>query len=163
EETRMLTDGYFRFKRLGAVRIKGVSDPVEIHEVTGVGPLRTKLEVSARRGLSVFIGRQREIEVLRQAWGGARGGHGQDGSVVGEPGVGKSRLFHEFKLSSQSGCLLLETFSVSHGKASAYLPVIDLLKSYFQITVEDDERRRREKVIGKLFALERSLEDILPY
>jgi class 3 adenylate cyclase/tetratricopeptide (TPR) repeat protein len=163
EETRKLTDGYFRFKGLGAARIKGVSEPVEIHEVTGVGPLRTKLEVSARRGLSRFTGRQREMELLRQALELARGGHGRIVGAIGEPGVGKSRLFHEFKLSSQSGCLVLETFSVSHGKASAYLPVIELLKGYFQITVEDDERRRREKVIGKLLALERSLEDVLPY
>ena len=163
EETRKLTDGCFRFKGWGAAWIKGVTDPVEIHEVTGFGPLRTKLEVSARRGPSRFIGWQREMELLGRPLELARGGHGQIVAVIGEPGVGKSRLFHEFKLSSQSGCLLLETFSVSHGKASAYLPVIDLLKSYFQITVEDDERRRREKVIGKLFALERSLEDILPY
>jgi class 3 adenylate cyclase/predicted ATPase len=163
EETRKLTEGYFRFKGLGTARIKGVSDLVEIHEVAGVGPLRTKLEVSARRGLSRFTGRQREMGVLRQASELARGGHGQIVAVIGEPGVGKSRLFHEFTTSPQSGSLVLESFSVAHGKASAYLTVIDLLKSYFQITVEDDERRRREKVIGKLLALDRSLEDILPY
>jgi predicted ATPase len=77
--------------------------------------------------------------------------------------VGKSRLFYEFKLTSQSGCLILEAFSVSYGKASPYLPVIELLKSYFDITVEDDERKRREKVGGKVLMLDRSLEDTLPY
>jgi predicted ATPase len=82
---------------------------------------------------------------------------------MGEPGVGKSRLFYEFKLTSQSGCLVLEAFSTSYGKASPYLPVIELLKSYFEISVEDEERKRREKIMGKVLALDRSLEDTLPY
>ena len=82
---------------------------------------------------------------------------------MGEPGLGKSRLFYEFKLTSQAGCLVLEAYSVSHGKASPYLPVIELLKSYFQIQPQDDERTRREKVIGKVLDLDRSLEDTLPY
>jgi predicted ATPase len=82
---------------------------------------------------------------------------------MGEPGVGKSRLFYEFKLLSQRGCLVLETFSVSHGKAYPYLPLIDLLKNYFQITLQDDERQRREKIGGKVLMLDRNLEDTLPY
>src|SRR5215207_4869994 len=82
---------------------------------------------------------------------------------MGEPGLGKSRLFYEFKLTSQSGCLILEAYSVSYGKASPYLPVIELLKSYFDITAQDDERKRREKVTGKVLSLDRSLEETLPY
>ena len=82
---------------------------------------------------------------------------------MGEPGVGKSRLFFEFKAIAQSGCLVLEAFSVSHGKASAYLPVIDLLKSTSRSSPEDDERTRREKVAGKVVTLDRTLEDTLPY
>ena len=84
---------------------------------------------------------------------------------MGEPGVGKSRLFYEFKGShcTYAGCLVLETFSVSHGKAYPYLPLIDLLKNYFQLTNQDDERRRREKITGKVLTLDRGLEDILPY
>ena len=82
---------------------------------------------------------------------------------MGEPGLGKSRLFYEFKLTSQSGCLALEAFSVSHGKASPYLSVIELLKNYFQIKIEDDERARQAKVMGQVLSLDRSLEDTLPY
>jgi predicted ATPase len=82
---------------------------------------------------------------------------------MGEPGLGKLRLFHEFKLLSLSGCLVLEAYSVSHGKATAYLPVIELLKSYFDTQAGDDERTRREKVGGKVLMLDRSLEDTLPY
>jgi predicted ATPase len=82
---------------------------------------------------------------------------------VGEPGVGKSRLFYEFKLLTQKGCLVLETFSVSHGKAYPYLPLVELLKSYLQLTPQDDERKRREKITGKVLTLDRGLEDTLPY
>src|SRR5262249_45063426 len=83
--------------------------------------------------------------------------------VMGEPGVGKSRLFYEFKLISQSGCLALDALSVSYGKASPYLPAIELLKTYFQIQPQDDERTRQEKVTGKVLTLDRSLENTLPY
>jgi predicted ATPase len=82
---------------------------------------------------------------------------------MAEAGVGKSRLYFEFKAKNQSGWMVLETFSVSHGKASAFLPVIDLLWSYFEITSDDDERKRREKINGKVLTLDRSLEDALPY
>jgi len=100
---------------------------------------------------------------MRRALESARAGHGQIVAAMGEPGVGKSRLFFEFKAISQSGCLVLEAYSVSHGKASAYLPVVDRLKNYFEIASEDDERKRREKITGKVLALDRSLEDTLPY
>src|SRR6266851_979841 len=93
----------------------------------------------------------------------AKSGRGQIVAAMAEPGVGKSRLFFEFKATSQSGWMVLETVSVSHGKASAYLPVIDLLRNYFDITAGDDERKRREKVTGRVVALDRSLEDTLPY
>src|SRR5437867_2316962 len=82
---------------------------------------------------------------------------------MGEPGVGKSRLFCEFRLTSHSGCLVLEASSVSYGKASPYLPLLDLLKSYFQLHPQDDERQRKEKITGKVLILDRSLEDTLPY
>jgi class 3 adenylate cyclase/predicted ATPase len=163
EHTHKLTDGYFEFKSLGAAQVKGVTDPLKIYEVSGIGPLRTRLQVAARRGLARFIGRQRELETLQNALAQTCAGHGQIVGVMGEPGVGKSRLFHEFKVLSQAGCFILETFSVSHGKAYPYLPLIDLLKNYFQLTPQDDERARREKLTGKVLTLDRSLEEILPY
>jgi predicted ATPase len=103
------------------------------------------------------------MEALRHAAELARTGHGQLVGAIGEPGAGKSRLFHEFKLISQSDWIVLEAFSVSHGKASAYLPVVDLLHGYFEITSDDDGRKRREKVGGKVLMLDRMLEDALPY
>jgi class 3 adenylate cyclase len=162
--THKLTDGYFEFKALGQTQIKGVEEPLNVYEVLGTGPLRTRLQVSAtRRGLTGFVGRQSEMEQMRKALEQAKAGHGQIVGVMGEPGLGKSRLFYEFELLSLSGCLVLQAFSVSHGKASPYLPIIELLKSYFQIHPQDDERGRRQKVIGKVLELDRSLEDALPY
>ena len=93
----------------------------------------------------------------------AKSGHGQIVAAIGEPGVGKSRLFYEFKVKNQSDWMVLEAASVSHGKASAYFPVIDLLHTYFKIVPEDDERSRRAKVIGAVLALDRTLEDTLPH
>jgi hypothetical protein len=136
-----------RSKDLGLTQIKGVEEPLNLYEVVGVGPLRTRLQVTAtRRGLTRFVGRQSEMEQLTKALEQAKAGHGQIVGVMGEPGLGKSRLFYEFTLLSLGGCLVLEAYSVSHGKATAYLPVIELLKSYFRIESQDDERTRREKV-----------------
>jgi len=163
ENTRKLCEGYFILKPLCPTRVKGVSEPVNVYEVTGLGPLRTRLQRSAGRGLTKFVGREREMEALRHAADQAKAGHGQIVAAMAEPGVGKSRLYFEFKATSQAGWMVLETFSISHGKASAYLPVIDLLRNYFDISATDDERKRREKVAGKITILDRSLEDALPY
>jgi class 3 adenylate cyclase/predicted ATPase len=163
EQTHKLTAGYFEFKALGKTQVKGVEEPLNVYEVVGAGPLRTRLQVAAQRGLTRFVGRQDEMEQLQRALDHAKAGHGQIVSVMGEPGLGKSRLFYEFKLTSQRGGLVLEAYSVSHGKASPYLPVIELLKSYFQIQPQDEERTRKEKIAGKVLILDRSLEDTLPY
>ncbi len=163
DQTRKLCEGYFTFKSLGPTKVKGVSEPVSVYEVTGLGPLRTRLQRSAARGLTKFVGRRREMDALRHALEQAEAGHGRIVAAIAEPGVGKSRLFYEFKAVSQSGCMVLETFSVSHGKASAYQPVIELLCNYFRIGDEDDDRSRREKVAGRLTILDPSLDDTRPY
>ncbi|RQR27737.1 zinc-ribbon domain-containing protein [Burkholderia sp. Bp9143] len=163
EYTHKLTQGYFSFKALGATPVKGLPEPLAVFEVLGLGPLRTRLQVSASRGLARFVGRSAELSHLQHALSQAMAGHGTIVGVVGEPGVGKSRLFHEFKLRAPQNCLVLETVSVSHAKAYPYLPLIEMLKSYCQIDPQDDERRRREKVTGKVLTLDRALEDCLPY
>ena len=163
EFTSRLVEGYFQLKPRGPTRLKGVSEPVNVYEVLGLGPLRTRLQRAAGRGLTKFVGRAREMEALKHALQQAKAGHGQIVAATAEPGVGKSRLFFEFKALSQSGSMVLETISVSHGKASAYLPVIDLLHGYFKIGSEDDARTRREKVAGRITILDRALEDTLPY
>ncbi len=163
EATRKLCEGYFILKALGATKVKGVTEPVNVYEVTGLGPLRTRLQRSAGRGLTKFVGRDREMNAMEAAAERAKSGHGQIVAAMAEAGTGKSRLFFEFKAKNQSGWMVLEAFSVSHGKASAYLPVLDLLHTYFKITSDDDARTRREKVTGRVLALDRTLEDALPY
>src|SRR4029450_4026691 len=109
-------------------------EKVEVYEATGVGAVRTRLQVAARRGLTRFVGRDTEIEQLRRSQQLAADGHGQVAAIVGEAGVGKSRLVYEFTHSHRMlGWLFLESASVSYGKTTSYLPVIDLLRGYFKI------------------------------
>ncbi len=163
EITQKLCAGYFSFAALGPTRVKGVTEPINVFEVTGLGPLRTRLQRSVGRGLTKFVGRQREMDAMRHAGAQARAGRGQIVAAIAEAGIGKSRLFFEFKATSQPDWMVLEALSVSHGKASAFMPVVDLLWGYFKINSDDDERTRREKVTGRVLALDRSLEDSLPY
>src|SRR5580704_15950425 len=163
ESTRRLVEGYFVLKPLGPARIKGVTDPVNLYEVTGLGPLRTRLQRSAGRGFTKFVGRQREMDAMKAAAEQAKAGRGQIVAAMAEAGVGKSRLMFEFKATIAAGWMVLEAFSVSHGKASSYLPVIDLLHSYFKIASQDDQRTRREKIAGRIAILDRALEDTIPY
>ena len=159
-DTVRFVEGYVEVEPLGAVPIKGVAAPVEVYEVTGARPVHTRLQASAAHGLTRFVGRHAELEQLRAALDQAARGSGQVVAVVGEPGVGKSRLFHEFIASHRTrGWLTLESASVSYGKASAYLPVLDLLRGYFRIESRDDTRAIREKVGGKMLMLDRGLED----
>src|SRR5262249_35022363 len=106
--TRKLCEGYFTFKSLGPTLVKGVSGPVEVYEVTGLGPLRTRLQQAAGRGLTKFVGREREIESLRHAAALVCEGRGQIVAAMADPGVGKSRLFYEFEATSASGWMVLE-------------------------------------------------------
>ena len=161
--TLALAEGYVEVKSLGPVPVKGLAEPVEVYEVTGAGSARTRLQASARRGLTRFVGRDAEVEQLRRSQQLAANGHGQIAAIVGEAGVGKSRLVYELVHSHRlHGWLTLESASVSYGKATSYLPVIDLLKGYFKIQDRDDLREIREKVTGKLLTLDRALEPTLP-
>ena len=161
--TLALVEGLVAVTSLGPVPVKGLAEPLEVFEVTGVGAARTRLHAAARRGLTRFVGRDRELEQLWRAQELAGKGRGQVAAVVGEAGVGKSRLVYEFTHSHRlQGWLVLEAASVSYGKATSYLPVIALLKGYFKIQDRDDQREMREKVTGKLLALDRALEPSLP-
>ena len=162
-ETLALAEGHIAVKALGPVPVKGLADPVEIYEVTGAGAARTRLEAAARRGLTRFVGRSAELEQLRSSLDRANLGNGQVVAVVGEPGVGKSRLFWELTHSHRvHGWLIVQSASVSYGKATAYRPVIELLRGYFEIESRDDPRKIREKVTGKVLTLGASLGSAVP-
>ncbi len=158
-----LVEGYVHVRPLGAVPVKGMADPVEIYEMIGAGGARTRLQAAAARGLSRFVGRHAELEALRRALDQVPASHGQVVGVVGEPGLGKSRLFWEFARSHRlQGWLILGSGAASYGRATPYLPVTDLLREYFRIEGRDDARRIREKVTGTLLTLAESLKPTLP-
>jgi class 3 adenylate cyclase/tetratricopeptide (TPR) repeat protein len=160
--TLRLVEGYVQVKALGKLQVKGLSEAVQAYEVTEAQAIRTRLQASTR-GLTRFVGREAEIAQLGIAWQRAAAGRGQIVAVLGEPGVGKSRLIYEFVRSrSREPWLIFETGSVPHGQGTAYLPVIELLKSYFKIYDRDDHRAIQEKVTVKLVALDGRLEACIP-
>jgi class 3 adenylate cyclase/tetratricopeptide (TPR) repeat protein len=160
--TMELAEGYVEVKPVGRLPVKGLPAPMDVYELVGVGPVRSRLRAAAARGLTPFVGRDSTMDQLRQALERAQAGSGQVVALVGEPGVGKSRLYWEFTHSHRAqGWLMLESDTVSYGKATAYLPVIDLLKGYFHIEGRDDTRTIREKVTGKVLSLDRGLEPSL--
>src|SRR5216684_4479920 len=163
EDTRHLVEGYFELRGLGPTEVKGISEPINVYEVVGAGAARGHFELAARRGLTKFVGREREVAELKRALELARGGHGQIVAAVAEAGTGKSRLVYEFKAMLPGDCKVLEAYSVSHGKASAYLPVLELLYAYFGIEGADDAAQRRAKVEMRLGSLDPALNDTLPY
>ncbi len=162
-DTRHLVEGYFELRDLGPTEVKGISEPINVYEVVGAGPLRGHFELAARRGLTKFIGREHELQQMKHALDLAMAGHGQIVAAVGEAGAGKSRLVYEFKAMLPGKCKVLEAYSVSHGKASAYLPVLELLSGYFGIEGTDDAGRRREKATVKIATLDPALEETLHY
>ena len=162
-DTLRLAEGYITVKPLGPVPVKGMGTPIDVFEMTGAGPIRSRIQAAAARGLTRLVGREADLELLRQALGRASAGSGQVVALVGEPGVGKSRLIWEVTHSHRThGWLVLQAGSVSYGKATSYLPVVDLLKEYFSIEDRDGPRAVREKMMGKLLTLDRAQEGSLP-
>jgi len=154
-ETLALVEGYVQVRSLGPVPVKGLPEPLDAFELIGGGGIRTRLQAAAARGLTRFVGRDVETAALYAALARATAGHGQVVALVGEPGVGKSRLVWEVTHSHRTqDWLALESGSVSHGKATPWLPVVDLIKTYCRIEPRDDARTVREKVLGKLLALD---------
>jgi len=161
--TLRLVEGLVQVTALGPVPVKGLEEPVEVFELVGASTMRRRLQAASARGLTPFVGRQQELEVLQQALARARTGHGQAVALVGEAGVGKSRLVHECVHSHHTqGWRVLESASVSYGKATPYFPVIDLLKRYCHVDDGDDVRTIRAKVTGQVLTLDETLQNTLP-
>jgi class 3 adenylate cyclase/tetratricopeptide (TPR) repeat protein len=158
-----LVEGYVQVTPLGPVPVKGLPESIEVYELRGVGPARTRLQATAARGLTRFVGRDTELATLGQALERARAGHGQVVAVVGEAGVGKSRLVYECLHSHHTqGWRVLEGTSVSYGKATPYFPVLDLLRRYAHVDERDDPRTIRANVTGHLLILDEALQDAIP-
>jgi class 3 adenylate cyclase/tetratricopeptide (TPR) repeat protein len=162
-DTLRLVEGLVQVTALGPVPVKGLAEPVEVFELVGASPLRRRLQAAATRGLTPFVGRQPELAALHRALAQAQAGHGQAVALVGDAGVGKSRLVYEVIHSHRTqGWLVLESASVSYGKATPYFPVIDLLKRYCHVDDGDDARTIRAKITGQVLTLDETLQDTLP-
>src|SRR5712691_1862719 len=158
-----LVEGLVRVTALGPIPIKGLVEPLAVFELTGVTTLRRRLQAAAVRGLTRFVGRQHELDTLRQALAQAAAGHGQVVALVGEAGVGKSRLAYECVHAHPTpGWLVLESASVSYGKATPDFPVLDLLRGYSHVEAQDEARTVRAKVTGQVLTLDEALQDTIP-
>jgi class 3 adenylate cyclase/tetratricopeptide (TPR) repeat protein len=161
--TLRLVEGLVQVTLLGPVPVKGVDEPVEVFELVGASAIRRRLQAAVARGLTRFVGRQAELAALHQALERAGAGHGQVVALLGEAGVGKSRLVYEVVHSHRTqGWRVLESASVSYGKATPYLPVLDLLKRYAQVEDRDDTRTIRARVTGQVLTLDAALQETIP-
>ena len=161
--TLRLVEGLVQVNALGPVPVKGLVEPVEVFELLGASGVRRRLQAAAARGLTRFVGRDQELVVMQQALEQASAGHGQVVALVGEAGVGKSRLVYECVHSHRTqGWLVLESASVSYGKATPYFPVLDLLRRYGHVDDGDDLRTIRAKVTGQVLTLDAALQDTVP-
>src|SRR5215510_537231 len=161
--TLRLVEGLVQVTALGRFPVRGLPERVEVFELVGASAVRRRLQAAAVRGLTRFVGRQQELAALLQALAQARAGHGQIVAMVGEAGMGKSRLIYEFVHAHHTqGWSVLESASVSYGKATPYFPVLDLLKRYGHIDDHDDTRTIQAKLTGQILTLDAALQDVLP-
>jgi len=157
-DTLTLVEGRVEVKHLGPVAVKGLAEPVETFVLVGVGPMRSRLQAAAARGLSRFVGRERELATLAAALEAAARGRGCGIALVGDPGVGKSRIVHEFvSREAARGWLVLEGAAVAHGRGTPYFPIVDLLRGYFGLRPGDGRERVREVVTRRVLGLDPAL------
>jgi class 3 adenylate cyclase/tetratricopeptide (TPR) repeat protein len=162
-DVQRLTAGYVQVTSLGPVAVKGLRAPVEVYDLVGAEPVRSRLQAAAVGGLTRFVGRDRELDNLDQALQSAGSGHGQVVALVGEAGVGKSRLVYEFVHSHRpQSWRVLEAASVSYGKATPYFPVVELLKRYVPVEDRDEPQTIQANVTRRLFTLDEALQDTIP-
>jgi class 3 adenylate cyclase/tetratricopeptide (TPR) repeat protein len=154
DATAALVGGYFTLDDLGEFPIKGVSEPVRVHQLTGVGALRTRFDVSRARGLTGFVGRDVDIQTLENALAQSLDGNAQVVGVVAEAGTGKSRLCFEFLESCRArGIRVNEGRAVAHGRSIPFLPMLQVFRSYYGIADDDDPGTVREKIASRLLSL----------
>ncbi len=158
-----LVQGFFQLGDLGEMDVKGAPEPLRVYELQGVGQFRTRLDISRTRGFSRFVGRAEEMQVLESALARAQGGQAQIVGIVGEAGLGKSRLCAEFlERCRASGLMTYEATGVSHGKAIPFLPILQLCRAFFRITDQDSDTTARERIAGRLLLLDDSFRETLP-
>jgi hypothetical protein len=161
--TLRLAEGYVQVKSLGPIPVKGLAEAVEVYEATGVGPVRTRIQASTARGLTGFVGRGAELRLLRERFDQAQAGQGQVVSIVGEPGIGKSRLLLEFRRQVADRATWVEGQALSFGRSMPLHPVIDLLRQTFRLAEGDAEATIIEKVDQHVSRLGQDMRPALPF
>jgi class 3 adenylate cyclase/tetratricopeptide (TPR) repeat protein len=162
-DTAALVEGYLALEPLGEFQVKGVSQPLSVYELKGPGSARGRLDVSIARGLSRFVGRDDEMQELGDALERAVGGDASVIGIIGEAGVGKSRLCHEFAQRCRArGLPVYHATGQAHTSSVPLLPVLQLMRSYFDIVDQDDDQTARERIAGKLLLLDPEFADDLP-
>jgi len=162
EATHRLVEGYVHSEPLGPVEVRGQHEPVTVYKVL-TRRRRTRLEISAERGLTQIVGRQRELALLHDCLARAEAGRGQVVGIVGEAGVGKSRLLYEFHASLHPGRVTwLAGHCVGYGQGTPYLPMLEILRTNFQIEDGDNPLQIQEKLRRGVHQLDPTLEEILP-
>ena len=163
EQTAKLVSGYLDLDDLGEFDIKGVGEPVRVHALAGAGGARSRLDISQARGFTRFVGREDELATLQAALEQSRDGSGVVVGVVGEAGVGKSRLCHEFvERCRRQGIPVYEAQGQAHGSAIPFLPVLQMMRSYFGVSEHDPDQQAREKIAGRLLLLDETFAESLP-
>jgi class 3 adenylate cyclase/tetratricopeptide (TPR) repeat protein len=163
EHTAELARGFLDLRDLGEFEIKGASRPVQVFELAGVGEARTRLDLARERGFSRFVGREPEMERLQRALQRAKEGQANAIGVVAEPGIGKSRLYHEFVTRCRNeGTEVFEAQGQAHGKTIPFMPILQMLRAFFGIGDNDPEQLAREKIAGRALLLDASFADDLP-
>src|SRR5262245_27392180 len=163
EHTARLVTGFFRLGDLGPSALKGVREPLRVYELEGVGPARTRLEISGARGFSRFVGREAEMARLETALAGALEGKGQIVGVVADAGTGKSRLCYEFAQRCRArGVGVYEAHGAAHGKVIPLLPILEIMRAYFGVTEQDSDEQSRRKIAGTVLLVDKDLTDDVP-
>jgi class 3 adenylate cyclase/tetratricopeptide (TPR) repeat protein len=164
EATQRLVEGYVRSEAQGPVQVKGRTEPVRVYRVTGRRRGRSRLEVSIDRGLTPLVGRERELNLLHNCLTRVKSGRGQVVCIVGEPGIGKSRLLYEFRKALEGESVIwLEGHCVAYGQNTPYLPILEILRANFQIEDGDTSLQLQGKLQRGVRQLDAGLEGFLPY
>ena len=163
EHTASLVTGFFQMEPLGEVQMKGAREPVRVFELQGVGPMRTRLDVSRARGLTRFVGRDQEMATLEAALSSALEGNGRVVGVMAEPGTGKSRLCLEFAERCRArGIRVREAHALPHGKSIPFLTILEFLREFFGVAERDTDEEARHKIAGRVLLLDEALKSELP-
>jgi class 3 adenylate cyclase/tetratricopeptide (TPR) repeat protein len=164
EETHRFVEGYVLCESLGSVEMRGQREPVVAYRVTGRRRWRSRLEMSAARGLTQFAGRRRELALLHDGLRRVESGHGQAVGIVGEPGLGKSRLLYELHASiSDDRFDWIEGYCVAYGRTLPYGPILEMLRAQFHVEEGDNALQIQGKLRDSIRRLDPGLEPVLPF